>query len=199
MRKDPRQAWKNALTLAALAAALAALYLQLFERRAHQEEARLAAVRLDDALAESRARLRAEIVAELRAELAGEADAPDRPGQEPLPDRVLRRLEAVEEGNRALEQALGPSSSRDALLLARINAALGDLRRQSEEADRALRRDLEELRAAARREADVAAQVTALALAALLCLVGRTLPELWPRAEAPEEGEERASDRSATA
>jgi hypothetical protein len=196
MRKRRPMIWKHALTLAALAATLAALYLQIFERRSRQEEARLAAVRLDDALAESRARLRAEILAALRAELTGESP-PAQPGEEPLPDRVLRRLEAVGEGNGALEQALGPSSSRDALLLARVNAALADLTRQTEEADRLLRRDLEELRAATLREADVARKITALALVALLCLVGRVLPEPWARGNALQD--EAASDRPAAA
>jgi hypothetical protein len=186
MRKRRPQTWKNALTLVALAATLGALYLQIFERRARQEEARLAAVRLDDALAESRARLRSEVLAALRAELEAES-APSPSGQEPRPDTVLRRLEAGGTANGALEQALGPSSSREALLLARVNNAIAALTRQTEEADRSLRRDLEELRAATLREQDVAWKTSALALIAVLCLVGRALPDLWPRkAAAPE-------------
>lgn len=180
MRKR-RLLWKNLLTIVALAASLMALYLQIFERRARQEEARLAAVRLDDASAESRTRLRAEILAALRAELAEESP-PTNPGREPLPDTVLRRLEAGGAGG-ALEQALGPTASREALL-ARFNGALESLARQMEEADRALRRDLEELRAATLREADVASKTLSLVLVALICLVGRILPELWPHGEA---------------
>lgn len=184
MRKRRRlqQAWKNLLTIVALAASLMALYLQIFERRARQEEARLAAVRLDDALAESRTRLRSEILAALRAELSEESP-PANPGREPLPDTVLRRLEAGGTGGGALEQALGPAASREALL-ARFNGALESLTRQMEEADRVLRRDLEELRAATLREADVASKTLALVLVALVCLVGRAVPELWPRGEA---------------
>jgi hypothetical protein len=173
-----QQAWKNTLTIVALIASLLALYLQVFERRARQEEARLAAVRLDDALAASRTRLRAEILAALRAELSDESP-PAQTGREPLPDTVLRRLEAGGAGG-ALEQALGPTASREALLT-RFNGALESLAHQMEEADRALRRDLEELRAATLREADVASKTLALVLVALVCLVARVLPELWPR------------------
>ena len=176
MRKRPAaQAWRNVLTVVALAATVMALYLHIFERRARQEEARLAAVRLDDALAESRARLRAEILAELRAEPSADS-APARPGAEPLPDTILRRLEA----GGALEQALA-ARPQEALVIARLDEALESLARQMEEADRALRRDLEELRAATLRESDISFKVAGLMLVALVSLVGRFLPSLWPR------------------
>jgi DNA-binding transcriptional ArsR family regulator len=166
--------WKKALTVVALAATVMALYLQIFERRARQEEARLAALHLEDALAGSRARLRAEILAELRAEIRKDGDAA-QPGTEPSPDTVLRRLET--------SGALDAFRPQEALVIASLDNTLKSLARQTEESDRALRRDLEELRAAALRESDVSSKITSLMLVALVSLVGRLLPSLWPRAE----------------
>ena len=166
---------RRALTLVALAATLAAIYLQVFERRARHEEARLAAVRLDDALAGSRARLRAEILAELRAELRKQGGAAES-GTQPLPDTVLRRLEA---GGDAFHL-------QEAAVLADLDEALESLARQTEESDRALRRDLEELRAATLRESDVSSRITALLLVALAAVVGQLLPSLWPRGSGGE-------------
>lgn len=163
---------RKVLTVVALAATLVAIYLQVFERRARQEEARLAAVRLDDALAGSRARLRAEILAELRAELRKQGDAA-APGTQPLPDTVLRRLEAG-------------GDAQEAAVIADLDEALESLARQTEESDRALRRDLEELRAATLREADVSSRITGLLLVALASVVGQLLPSLWPRRDGGE-------------
>jgi DNA-binding transcriptional ArsR family regulator len=178
MPKRPlEQVWKNALTVVALAATVMALYLQVFERRARQEEARLAAVRLDDALAGSRARLRAEILAELREELRKESLSA-RPENQPIPDAVLRRLEAGANAG-ALEQALNGSPQE--ALLAGLNESFKSLARQMEESDRALRRDLEELRAATLRESDVSSKATNLIIVALICLTGNFLPSLWRR------------------
>lgn len=177
MSKRPvGQAWRTVLTIVALAATVTALYLQVFERRARQEEARLAGLRLDDALAASRARLRAEILAALRAELRKESGAA-QPGTQPLPDTVLRRLEA----GRAFDSA---SPRED---LAGFGEALRELERRTEESDRALRRDLEELRAATGRESDIASKTTVLMLVALASLVGQLLPSLWPRGDAAGE------------
>jgi hypothetical protein len=177
MPKRPlEQVWKNALTVVALAATVMALYLQVFERRARQEEARLAAVRLDDALAGSRTRLRAEILAELREELRKDSPT-DRPGSQPIPDAILRRLETG--GNGALEQALDGSPQE--ALLATLNESFESLSRQMEESDRALRRDLEELRVATLRESDVSSKATNLMIVALACLTGNFLPSLWRR------------------
>jgi hypothetical protein len=173
MRKRPVEpVWKKALTVVALAATVMALYLQIFERRARQEEARLAAVRLDDALAESRARLRADILAELRAEIRTDSDA-SQPGTQPSPDTVLRRLET--------SGALDAFRPQEALVIADFDETLKSLARQTEESDRALRRDLEELRAATLRESDVSSKITSLMLVALVSLVGRLLPSLRPR------------------
>jgi hypothetical protein len=178
MPKRPlEQVWKSALTIIALAATVMALYLQVFERRARQEEARLAGVRLDDALAGSRARLRAEILAELREELRKDSPT-DRPGSQPIPDAILRRLETG--GNTgALEQAL--EGSPQEALLATLNKSFESLARQMEESDRVLRRDLEELRAATLRESDVSSKTTNLVIVALACLTGNFLPSLWRR------------------
>lgn len=181
MRKRPlEQVWKTALAVLVLAATLMALYAQLFERRSSEEEARLYAWRLEDALAESRARLRAEILADLRAELAREEGAAEEGGQ-PAPDTVLRRLEAGDASG-GLAQALSPLRPEEALVIARLDA----LSRKMEESDRALRRDLEELRAATRQEANVSRKTLSLVLAALVPLVLYFLSSLWqPRDREP--------------
>lgn len=191
MGKRPvEEVWRKALTVVALAATVMALYLQIFERRARQEEARLAAVRLDDALAGSRTRLRAEILAELRAELRKESNAAE-PGTQPIPDTVLRRLETSGNPGGALGQALNGFRPEEALVIAGLNEALKSLAQQTEESDRALRRDLEELRATTLRESDISSRTTILMLVALISLVGQFLPSLWPSRNGAQE-EERA-------
>jgi len=154
----PKQVWRKALTAVALAATVMAFYLQIFERRSRQEEARLAAVRLDDALAQSRARLRAEILAELRAEAGKERDAAQPGTQPPLPDTVLRRLETS-------------AAPQEALIIAGLDETLESLARQTEETDRALRRELEELRAATLRESNISSRIAVLMLVALISLI----------------------------
>lgn len=154
---------RKALMAIALAATVMALYLQIFERKSRQEEARLAAVRLDDALAESRARLRTEILADLRAELRKESDA-SQPGAQPVPDTVLRRLETG-------------GSPREVLVTEGLNEALDSLARRTEEADRALRRDLEEMRAATLHESDVSSRIASLVLVALVSLIAAAFLE----------------------
>ena len=154
---------RKALMAIALAATVMALYLQIFERKSRQEEARLAAVRLDDALAESRSRLRAEILAELSAELSKEREAA-RPGTQPVPDTVLRRLETG-------------GSPREALASDGLDEALQSLARQTEESDRALRRELEELRAATLSESDVSSRIASLVLVALVSLIAAAFLE----------------------
>jgi hypothetical protein len=188
MGKRPvEQVWRTALTIVALAATVMALYLQIFEKRAGREEARLAAVRLDDALAESRTRLRAEILAELRAELRKENNAAE-PGTQPIPDTVLRRLETGGNPGDALGQALNGFRPEEALVIAGFNDALKSLARQTEESDRALRRDLEELRAATLRESDLSSKTTILMLVALVSLVGQFLR--WPYSSAHQGDQE---------
>ncbi|HSK81603.1 MAG TPA: hypothetical protein VLQ45_34430, partial [Thermoanaerobaculia bacterium] len=69
-KRFPGSPWKVVLALVALMATAMALYVQLFERKSRLEEDRLSAARLENALGESRLRLKAEILAQLRAELA---------------------------------------------------------------------------------------------------------------------------------
>src|SRR5689334_4129241 len=96
-----KQVWRIALTVVALAATAMALYLQIVERKARQEEARLAAVRLDQAIAESRARLRAGVLPDPRKDAQAA-----QPGAQPVPDTVLRRLETGGDAGSALAQSL---------------------------------------------------------------------------------------------
>lgn len=165
--------WKVALAVVAVLATALALYVQLFERRSRQEEHRLAAARLDDALAQSRARLKAEILAELRAELA-RGEPTGQQGDRPLPNTVLRRRESG--AGSALQQVGGSPEAT----LAGLQESLDALARQMERSDQALRRDLEEIRAGARREQEVSSTVLSLLLVALVPLVVLLLASLWP-------------------
>jgi len=171
-KRSLEQAWRVGLAVIALIATAMALYVQLFERRSRQDEDQLAATRLEEALAESRARLKAEILAELRVELAPESSA-DKPGQ-PLPNSVLRRGESGT--GSALQQVLDRRDSQEGL-----GESLDTLMRQTEESDRALRRDLEELRAEVRRERDVSGKVVSLLLVALVSVVVLLLVSGWRR------------------
>src|SRR5215216_179959 len=164
--------WKAALAVIALIATSMALYVQLFERRPRQEEERLAATRLkEDALAESR--LKAEILAQRRTE----EEATDQPDDGPLPNAVLRRGESG--GSSALQQVRDSQDAQETAL-ARLQESLDDLALQTERSDRALRRDLEEIRAEVRRERDVSGKVRSLLLVALIPLVVHLLASLWP-------------------
>lgn len=167
----PEKPWKIVLTVVALVAAILALYLQFFERRARQEEARLAASRLDEALAASRTRLKAEILAELRADLS-KARPPADKSTQPVPGAVLRRREADEDAGSELGQAVDPSSLREAGGL-RMSERFATMSKQMDDSDRALRKDLEELRAMTRRELDVASRATSLIAIALIAVVLR--------------------------
>lgn len=160
-------AWKVALTAAVVMAMAMVLYLQLFERRSLREEDRISAARLEEALAESRARLEAEILAELRAELAKGGPAGES-GDRPLPNAVLRRGES---GGLALQQVFDSQEIRQ--------AGLARLTRQMERSDRALRRNLEELRAEVRRERNVSGKILTLLLVAFVPLVAHFLAFLW--------------------
>jgi hypothetical protein len=171
------RSWERTAKLAAavisLAAAAMAFYVQLFEVRARQEESRLAALRLESALAESRSRLKAEILAELRAGGASEGS-----GGEPIPGSVLRRPESAASGDgvpRSLESIL-PAPP---LTLSGVAQGLEQLSQQTREIDQALRRDLEEFRAATRRELDASAKATVLSLVALIPLALYLLLSYW--------------------
>jgi len=163
-------------TLAAIAllATLMALYVQLFERRSREAEDRMAAARLDGALAESRARLKAEILAQLLAELA-KTEATGPKDDQPRPGTVLRRGEDA--GSSALQQV----QASQAATRARFQENLDSLARETEQSDRALRRDLAETRAEIQREREVSRKSFLLLLAALIPLVLHLLVSLRER------------------
>lgn len=182
MRKGfPGQTWKVALAAVSVTALAMALYVQLFERRLELEEDRLAAARLEEALAESRARLKKELLAELRAEVVQKTDETEG---RPLPNAVLRRGEAG--ASSTLQQVLASEGSQEALT--RVAVSLDVLARQMEESGRAQRRDLEELRAEVRRELEASRKVRSLLLAAVIPLVAQLLFSLArPRRGRPDE------------
>lgn len=182
--RSTEQAWRMALAAVALIATAMALYVQLFERRSRQEEERLAAARLEEALAESRVRLRAEILAQLRSEGAGEKSA-EPPGDQPLPGAVLRRGESG-----ALEQFVGPLDAQQAQAIAELRESLAELSSQLEQAELARRRDLEEMRAEVRRDLDAASKTVSLLLVAVVPLVAQLVFSLWrPRRRGAAEEE----------
>ncbi|HKH43837.1 MAG TPA: hypothetical protein VKM72_04155 [Thermoanaerobaculia bacterium] len=189
-KRSLEQAWRVGLAAIALIATAMALYVQLFERTSQQDEEQLAAARLETALAESRVRLKAEILTELRAELAPDG-SPEKPDNQPLPNSVLRRGESGT--GSTLQQVRDLRGSQEGL-----GESLDSLLRQTEESDRALRQDLEELRAEVRRERDVSGKVVSLLLAALVPLVAHLLVSVWlPRSRRPmrHEPSERAPGR----
>lgn len=163
---------KLVAAIIALAASAMALYVQLFEVRARQEESRLAALRLESALAESRSRLKAEILAELRSEVAGSGS-----GDGPVPGSVLRRPESgIDDGARRSLESILPAPP---LTLSGVAQGLEQLSQQTRETDQALRRDLEEFRAATRRELDASAKATILTLIAVIPLALYLLLSYW--------------------
>lgn len=173
-KRSMGRAWKVALSVVALMATAMALYVQIFERRSRQEQDRLAAVRLEEALGAARARLKVEILTELRAELAKGATEPS--GDQPLPNAVLRRGESGE--GRVLQQVLASANAQEAAR-SRFRASLDALASQMEQSDRALRRDLEEIR----REQEISGKTLGLLLVALVPLVIHLLASLWPPGE----------------
>lgn len=184
--RSMQQVWRGTLAVVALAATVMALYAHFFEARSRQDEARAAALRLEDALVESRSRLKAEIVAELRADLAAGRSGAE-PAEGPVPDAVLRRPGRDEDASGALRQALDPTSVGPPLTLSRLAERVEALAIQMDESDRALRRDLESFRAATQRELDASSMARSLALVALIALVLHLLAT-W-RSEAPQRSE----------
>lgn len=160
--------WKVVLTVVFLTAMAAAVYVQVFERRSLREEDRISAARLEEALAESRARLETEILAQLRAELAKEGVS-EESGGKPLPNAVLRRGESG--GGLALQQVYESQESSE--------ARLASLAAQMEKTDSALRRNVEELRAEVRRERSLSDKTMALLLIALVPLAAHFLVTVW--------------------
>lgn len=173
-KRSTEQAWRVALAAVALIATAMALYVQLFERRSRQEEERLAAARLEEALAESRVRLRAEILEQLRSEETGEKST-EPPRDQPLPNAVLRRGES----GSTLEQFVGPLDAQQAQAIAELRKSLDALSRQLEQSELARRRDLEELRAEVRRELEASGKTVSLLLMALVPLVAQLVFSLW--------------------
>jgi len=167
-------AWKIVLSVIALMATAMALYVQVFERRSRQEEDRLAAVRLEEALGAARTRLKTEILAELRADLA-KGGSTGQPDDQPLPNAVLRRGES---GGRVLQQVLASADAQEAARV-RFRARIDSLAGQVEQSDRALRRDLEEVR----REQEISGKTLGLLLVALVALVIHLLTSLWSPGE----------------
>jgi len=176
MRRDRKSFWKLVAAVVSLTATAMALYVQLFEARSRQQEARAAALRLENALAESRIKLKAEILAELRADLAS-GSKPS--GLEPIPGTVLRRPDPGESATGTLRPALDPSFTARPTTLTAVAAELDELSRQSAETDRALRRDLEELRAATRYQLDASSHALSLVLVGMVPLVLQLLYSYW--------------------
>jgi hypothetical protein len=170
-KRFPEPLWKTFLTLTALAAAVLALYFQLFELRSRREEARLAASRLERAVEESRVRLKTEILAEIRTEIA-RAD----PDGQPVPDTVLRRREPGQGAPSALGQSFATPARGGPPTVASLGRGLEALARRVEESERTLRRDLEDLRAATESESEVSHKVVVLALVALIALASSLVP-----------------------
>jgi hypothetical protein len=171
-KRSIEHAWKVVLAVVALTATAMALYVLLFERKTRQEDDRVSAARLEEALAESRA----EILAQLRAE-AAKRESAEQPGDQPLPNTVMRRGES---GGRGLQPVLDSRDTQEAAL-ARLQESLASLERQVEHSDRTLRRDLEELRAGVRREQDLSSKALGLLLVALIPLILHFLASLWTR------------------
>ena len=186
-RQSWQRTWRLATAVVALAAGVMALYVQLFEVQARQEESRLAALRLESALAESRSRLKAEILAEL---LAGEVKAsPNADGNEgPAPGAVLRRPESGRSATGAVRPDLEPMLPAPPLTLSGLAVGLQELSQESRETDSALRRDLEEFQAATRRELDAGAKATTLTIVAVILLALFLLLSFWHDTDAAPEG-----------
>jgi hypothetical protein len=167
-----RRAWQVSLAAIALIAMAMALYVQLFERRARQEEDRLAIARLEKELEESRTRT--EAIEQRRAEEAAAEPSADQP----LPGAVLRRGES----GSALQQVRN-FQDEQAAALARLQESVDTLALQMERSDQALRRDLEQLRAGVRRERDASNKTLTLLFVALVPLVLHLLLSLRPPPE----------------
>lgn len=181
-RRAPELPWRILLISTALAAATLALFLHLFELRSRQQEVRRAADRLERAVAEARVQLREELLAELRA-----GDARAEPDEEPRAGTVLRRREPAQDARSGLGQSSDPLGRGGAPSLDALARRVAGLAQRTEEAELALRRDLEDLRAATESQADVAREVTTLSLIALLALAGALLLPV-PRRDGPQEG-----------
>ena len=172
MRKgSTEQTWKVALAAVAVIALTMALYVLLVERRSRREEDRLAAARLEEAIAASRT----EILQQVRTEIAQEK-AEERPGSELLPNAVLQRGEGG-----ALRQVVGPVDSQQARDIAELRKSLAALSQQAEQSSRTLRRDLAALRSEIRGDLAASDKVVSLLLIAMIPLLAQLLFSIWQR------------------
>lgn len=161
--------WSVVLAVIALAATAMALYVEIFERGPSQEE---------KALAEPSPE--AGTPAQPRAEPQSTEPPKDTDSNGPLPGAVLRRSESGR--GSALEQVRDDQEEQRAAL-ARMQESLDTLTFQTDRSGRALRRDLEQLRAEVRREREVSSKIRILLLAALISLVLHLLITLRPPPE----------------
>jgi hypothetical protein len=159
-KRSLASAWRVALAVLALIATAMALYVLLSERRPSPEESAL----VDSTTAETPAPVQAEKM------------AAEPPGDGPLPNAVVRRSES---GGSALQQVRDSQDAQEAAL-ARLQERLDTLALQAERSDRALRRDLEEIRTEIRRERATSRKVLSLLLAALVPLIVHLLASLRP-------------------
>jgi hypothetical protein len=167
------RAGKTALVVIAVLAVAMALYVHLAARRSRQEADRAVTARQKEEFAASRA----EALEKLEAERAQE-DAAGEPDNQPLPGTVLRRGES----GSALQQVPDSREAQRAALV-RLQESLDALERQTAQSDRALRHDLEELRAGVRREQAASRNVQGLLLVALIPLLVHLLASLWQRGD----------------
>jgi hypothetical protein len=159
-KRSPASAWRVALAVLALIATALALYVLLSERRSSPEEGALAA----------------SAPTETPAPVQAEEKAAEPPGDGPLPNAVLRRSES---GGSALQQVRDSQDAQEAALV-RLQERLDALALQIDRSDRALRRDLAEIREEVRRERAASRKVLGLLLAALVPLVVHLLASLRP-------------------
>ena len=160
--------WRVALAVLALIATAMALYVLLSERKPSPEESAL----VDSTTAETPAPIQAE------------EKAAEPPGDGPLPNAVLRRSES---GGSALQQVRDSQDAQEAAL-ARLQERLDALALQVERSDRALRRDLEEIRTEVRRERAASRKVLSFLLTALVPLVVHLLASLRPPGDEKNSG-----------
>jgi flagellar motility protein MotE (MotC chaperone) len=157
----PKSAGKVVLALVSLVAMSMALF-QLLAPGARMEDQPSPAVQQQ---AREESRLRAEIKQEAAAQ---------PPGDQLLPNAVIRRGES---GGRSLQQVLDSQESQEAAL-DRVQENLDRLAGQIEDSNRALRRDVEELRADLQREREASRKTLIFLLVALIPLVIHLLASL---------------------
>lgn len=150
-KRSPWHALKLVLLAVALITTAMALYVHVSERTSQEQ-----------IFVEPPAELETGIPEELQ-----KAEPPAQESDGPRPGAVLRRSESARD--RALQQALSPESST-AAAIARLEQRVEAMDRQADQAGRVVHRDLEEIRAAVRRERSATGKIIGLLLAALASL-----------------------------